>query len=88
MYRVDTEGKRHEVTKAPKGSLDGLLLLEDGRYLLSSWAGSALYVREKDGSFSIVAEALDAPADIGLDTKRNRVLVPLFKENKVVILPL
>ena len=34
-----------------------------------------------------MADALDAPADIGIDTRRHRVLIPLFKQNKVVILP-
>ena len=71
----------------PQGSLDGLIKLKDGRVVLSSWAGSALYAFNKDKTFSVLADGLDAPADIGLDTKRNRILVPLFKQNKVVILP-
>jgi hypothetical protein len=43
---------------------------------------------EKDGTFSVLAESLDAPADMGIDTKRNYLLVPLFEQNKVAILPL
>jgi hypothetical protein len=31
---------------------------------------------------------IEAPADIGLDTKRNRLLVPLFNDKKVLIYPL
>ncbi len=88
IYRIDETGKRQDVSAAPKGALDGLVALEGGRLLMSSWGGSALYVLEPDGSFSTLAEELDAPADIGLDTKRKRVLVPLFKLDKVVILPL
>jgi len=58
-----------------------------GRYVISSWGGSALYVLE-NGEFTVLAGELDAPADIGFDSKRKRVLVPLFNQNKVVILPL
>lgn len=88
LYRVDSNGKRHDVTKPPKGSLDGIIRMNDGRLLISSWEGSALYTQEKDGSFKIAAEGLDSPADIGYDTKRDRVLVPLFQQNKVVVLEL
>lgn len=87
FYTIDATGKREESPTPPKGALDGLIRLEDGRYVVSSWGGSAIYVLE-DGKFSVLAEDLDAPADIGFDSKRKRVLVPLFKQNKVVILPL
>ena len=72
----------------PKGSLDGLLMLDDGRLLMSSWDESAIYVLNKNNTYSILAGSLDAPADLGFDTKRNRVLIPLFKQNKLVFLAL
>ena len=65
-----------------------LYKLKDGRFLISSWGGSAIYVLNKDNTFSVLMDSLDAPADLGFDTKRNLVLVPLFKQNKVVFLPL
>jgi len=64
-----------------------LVKLEDGRFLLSSWGGSAIYAMNKDHTFTVFADFLDAPADLGIDTKRKRLLIPLFKQNKVVILP-
>lgn len=88
FYRYTMSGKATALPTPPQGSLDGLIKLKDGRVLISSWAGSALYTFNKDKTFSVLADSLDAPADIGLDTKRNRVLVPLFKQNKIVILPL
>ena len=72
----------------PQGGLDGLLKLKDGRFLISSWNGSAIYILNKDDTYSVLADSLDAPADLGFDTKRNLVLVPLFKQNKVVFLPI
>ena len=87
LFSVDASGKQTAMPTPPNGGLDGLVKLKDGRFITSSWGGSALYVLNKDGKFSVLADSLDAPADLGVDTKRNRVLIPLFKQNKVVILP-
>lgn len=87
-FRINAAGKRHTLPTPPKGGLDGLLLLEDGRLLMSSWGGAALYILNKDNSYSILADSLDSPADLGFDTKRKRVLIPLFKQDKLVFLSL
>jgi sugar lactone lactonase YvrE len=65
-----------------KGEFDGVERLADGRILVSSWADSSIYVL--DGSALVRAVAgVESPADIGVDTKRNRVAVPLFQANRV-----
>lgn len=82
LYTLDAKGKKGEVTKLPKGTLDGIVLLGD-EIVVSSWDGGAVY-RGKGGSdFKAVIEDLKSPADIGYDKKRGRVLVPLFTENEV-----
>lgn len=88
IFSVAKSGKRTVMAVAPNGGLDGLVKVRDGRFLISSWGGSAIYGLSKDGKVSGVADSLDAPADLGVDTKRNRLLIPLFKQNKVVIQPL
>ena len=88
VFSIDAAGKKTALPTPPQGGLDGLLKLTDGRFLISSWGGSAIYVLNRDNTFSVLMDSLDAPADLGFDTKRNRVLVPLFKQNKVVFLPL
>lgn len=87
IIRIDWSGKQVVLPLPPNNALDGLVKLEDGRFLLSSWGGSAIYAMNKDNTFTVFADALDAPADLGIDTKRQRLLVPLFKKNQVVILP-
>ncbi|NOQ80992.1 MAG: hypothetical protein GQ548_00525 [Methylophaga sp.] len=87
MISIDRSGKQTALPTPPNDKLDGLIKLEDGRFILSSWGGSAIYAMNKDHSFTVLASVLDAPADLGVDTKRKRLLIPLFKENKVVILP-
>lgn len=65
-----------------KGQFDGVERLADGRILVSSWADSSIYVL--DGSALVRAvPGVASPADIGVDTKRNRVAVPLFEGNRV-----
>jgi sugar lactone lactonase YvrE len=65
-----------------KGQFDGVERLGDGRILVSSWADSSIYVL--DGSALVRAVGgVASPADIGVDTKRNRVAIPLFEGNRV-----
>ncbi|MEE8410074.1 MAG: hypothetical protein V3T05_10735 [Myxococcota bacterium] len=85
VYRLSRDGKRHNVLKPPGGALDGVVALPDGTFLMSSWEAKSLFVMKADGSFETVATGLESPADIGFDSKRKRVLVPLFLVNKVVL---
>lgn len=87
VISIDRSGKQTTLPATPHGELDGLVKLKDGRFLLSSWGGSAIYAMNKDHTFTVFADSLDAPADLGIDTKRKRLLIPLFKQNKIVILP-
>jgi hypothetical protein len=65
-----------------KGRLDGVEILDAERLLVTSWADSSLNVLEKGKPFPVAVD-LPSPADIGLDTKRGRVAIPLLMENRV-----
>jgi hypothetical protein len=65
-----------------KGQLDGVELLGGGRVLFTSWADSSLDVLD-NGTVTTVGTGLPSPADIGVDTKRGRVAIPLLLENRV-----
>lgn len=82
LYRLDAKGGQADVTKLPKGMLDGIVALGDA-LLISSWESGTIYKGKAGGTFEAVLTDLKAPADIGYDTKRNRVLVPRFLENDV-----
>ncbi len=81
LYRVDDKGKMQDVTKLPKGSLDGIVQAGDS-LLISSWEGSAVYKGKLGGTFEAVLENQKSPADIGWGKKRSRVLVPHSKKKK------
>jgi sugar lactone lactonase YvrE len=84
LYQLD-HGKKTKVTTLPKGSLDGLVHMADGSFLVSSWDGKAVYRGKPGGAFQAVLENVNAPADIGYDSKRHRLLVPHFMDNVVTI---
>jgi sugar lactone lactonase YvrE len=64
------------------GGHDGIEVLADGRVVVSSWADSSLNIVDA-GQVTRLAGGLDGPADIGIDTKRDRVAVPRFSAGRV-----
>jgi hypothetical protein len=69
---------------AGSGQYDGVEVLADGRVLASSWADSSIHV-VTNGQMRTLVTGVAAPADIGYDTRRNRVLIPLFNGNAVEV---
>jgi hypothetical protein len=83
LYRVTADGKKLDAQKMAKGTLDGLVALDDGSLLVSSWDGSSVYHGKPGGAFKAVAEGIKSPAGIGYDPKRHRVLIPSFQGDAV-----
>ena len=94
--RRHAAGKVFPVAALPPGpygeflALDGYVQLPNAARLATSWVSSGLYWISPSGhQVAIIATFPDAgPADIGYDSRRNRVLVPLFNLDQIVILPL
>jgi sugar lactone lactonase YvrE len=87
LYRVSNDGKKEPSVTVPSGGLDGLVRTNDGRLLISSWEASTVFSGPATGQFSAAWAGIQSPADIGYDTKRNRLLVPSFEGNTVQIQP-
>jgi sugar lactone lactonase YvrE len=64
------------------GQYDGVEILGDGRVLVTSWADSAVHLVQ-NGTMSTVVTNVSGPADIGIDTKRNVLVVPRFTSDKI-----
>lgn len=78
-------GKPHTVAQLPRGQLDGLVSLPDHSLVVSSWLGEGVYRGSPGGDFQPILTGIDAPADLGYDAKRNRLLVPIPGANQVTI---
>ena len=86
LYRV-VNGGRADIQKLPRGSLDGLVIVV-GDLFISSWEGESVFRGRPGGPFAEAIKGIKAPADIGHDMWRNRILIPLFNENEVRFVPL
>lgn len=84
MYQVSSTGAMDSATRLPQSQLDGLLELSDGSLVVTSWKGELVY-RVDGNKVEVLASGIRAPAQIGFDEKRNRLLVPSPKENEVSI---
>ena len=104
IYRTNSSGKMFPEAEVPGFFLDGLVRLTDNSLLVSSWSPPAIHMinpsREKvttilDDSFAYFMDAGTgnplfnlAPADIGFDHSRNRILIPVLWGNTVIIYPM
>jgi sugar lactone lactonase YvrE len=88
LYWVSDKGARESVQRLPKGKGDGIVIGPGGRMFISSWEGSSVLAGTPGAEFSEIASGLESPADIGYDSKRNRLLIPLFMKDSLVFHPL
>ncbi|MBC2778893.1 SMP-30/gluconolactonase/LRE family protein [Parasphingopyxis marina] len=63
---------------------DGLVILEDGGFLVSSIRGSALLHVATTGAVSEIAGNIPDPASIGYDPVRRRAIVPQLWTNGIM----
>jgi len=60
-----------------RARLDGIEVLDDGSMLFSSWGDSSLHRITRGGDRKQIIREIPEPADIGVDTRRSRVAIPL-----------
>jgi sugar lactone lactonase YvrE len=84
LYRLDDKGAKQDITKLPAGGLDGLAPWGDS-LLVTSWQAAAIFKGKLGDKFEVVIPDVKGSADIGVDTKRKRLLVPRFLDSAVEI---
>jgi hypothetical protein len=82
LYWLDDSGRRRDVVRLPRGRLDGVVQVDD-ELIVSSWEAQALFRGAPHGPFRELVGGLRAPADIGYDATRRRILVPRFQEHRL-----
>lgn len=85
LQMVGMDGKLSGAVELPEGQLDGVEMLRDGSFVVSSWAASAIYRGKPGGTFEAIIKDVTSPADFGYDLERNRLIVPLFQKNALEI---
>ena len=91
LVRYHLSKKQLQIINIGASQLDGIALGIDDSAYVSSWETGTIYKvsnLDKEPTVEVVLEDLNTPADIGFDPKRNRLLVPLFKQDEVLLHPL
>jgi sugar lactone lactonase YvrE len=77
MVMVNPQGRaKPQLIRTGQGQLDGVEALADGALLFTSGADSCIHLLA-NGRDRPIIRAVPVPADIGIDTKRNRLAIPL-----------
>lgn len=84
VAEMPATGGSRRVLRRGAGKLDGVEVLPSGAILFTSWADSSVHALENGRDRQLVREVPEA-ADIGVDTKRNRLLIPLSSLGRVQI---
>ena len=71
-----------QVIRTGKGQLDGVEALPNGTLLFTSWADSSIHALSGGRDRQIVRE-VPVPADIGVDTRRMRLAIPMSMLGRV-----
>ncbi|MGD2123563.1 MAG: hypothetical protein PVJ76_17545 [Gemmatimonadota bacterium] len=85
IFHVTPEGERLDMVGPSEMGLDGFVSLEERGFLFSSWGDQTVYWIHSGGTISALIQDVESPADMGYDAERNRVLVPLFLSDRLLI---
>jgi hypothetical protein len=81
MYSIAPNGERRLLGKG-NGKFDGVEPLGGGKFMVASWNDSSVRLLGS-GENRRIANNLMSPADIGYDTRRNRVAIPIGPLNQM-----
>jgi sugar lactone lactonase YvrE len=84
VYTLDPNDPQKQlgVVAQGKGKFDGVEALPDGRLLVACWNDSSIHVISPGRDEKIIG-GLSQPADIGVDTRRNRIAIPQSVRDRV-----
>ncbi|HEX2722930.1 MAG TPA: hypothetical protein VHM24_08430 [Gemmatimonadaceae bacterium] len=81
MYSVAPGGQRRRLA-AGNGKFDGVEPVGRGRFMVASWNDSSVRLIG-NGANRRIADNVMQPADIGFDTRRNRLAIPIGPLNQM-----
>ena len=81
MYSLSPGGERRLLGKG-NGKFDGVEAVGGGKFMVASWNDSSVRLLG-NGENRRIANNVLSPADIGFDTRRNRLAIPLGPANQM-----
>lgn len=83
VHHFDLNGKLLRTQKQPFNRIDGLVEDTHGNVIFSSWKDQSASQWQEGKPLKQLFSGMKSPADLGVDTKRNRLLIPSFLGNKI-----
>ncbi len=95
FYEIDYRGVRTDLGVAPQNKLQGLVRVANANsgsgkqkfaqpsWYASSWAGNAIYRFGMTGGVAAMPMRLEEAADLGYDSRRNCLVIPLSGSNRI-----
>jgi sugar lactone lactonase YvrE len=83
VYALNSGGGSPSAVAHGKGRYDGVEILPDGSLLVSCWNDQSVRIIGKDGVERGLIGNVFTPADIGVDTRRSRIAIPLASRGRV-----
>jgi hypothetical protein len=83
LYSLGANNRKRTIVSG-LGRYDGVESLQDGRIVLTSWSDSTIQMVE-DGKAERIINNVWQPADLGVDTRRHRLAIPLVLQGRVEI---
>jgi len=88
VVRLAPDGKLTTVATLPGNQIDGLRLLPDGSFVVTSWGAKSVYRLTSDGTLHPVATGITSPAGVAYDTRRHRLAITSMEGNRLYFVPL
>jgi sugar lactone lactonase YvrE len=85
---ISLKGEFKVSSNLDENRLDGIVRLPDGSLVVSAWRNGSIYRGMPDGPFSLLITHLNSPGDFIFDEPLKRLVIPLAKDNALLIQPL
>lgn len=88
IFRLVPGQARTAVYPATGRNLSGIAFLPDGGFAFSSWSDATVFRVTGEGRVERLLENVPTPGGLAYDPARNRLIVPVFEEDRVIFVEL
>lgn len=88
LLRFTAAGERTTMLQRPEDAFEGVVFVAGGGFAVSSSSDGRITLFDSGGRPTTIADGLAVPGDLGYDSTRDRLLVPLLQTNSLLVIDL
>jgi hypothetical protein len=88
ILRFTGAGEQSTLPLPPNEAFQGVVFVGNGGFAYSLSSTSSVYLVNGEGEISTLSVGMGTPGDLGYDAVRNRLLVPISDQNRLLVLQL